>query len=143
MNWFHRIILVLVAFVGMMMYFAVRSIQAPLDLVTEKYYEEELRYQDRIEQENNAQRLSEPVKVSLREGIVQIDFPASLNAVEIEGKVRMYCPSSKNRDREFPIRLDSGKQQRIDVSALRGAYSVQVDWKYRDQSYYAEQKLFF
>lgn len=143
MNWFHRIILVLVAFVGMMVYFAVRSIQAPLDLVTEKYYEEELRYQDRIEQIANGQELKEPVKVSLQESKVQIDFPSSLNAADIQGKVRLYCPSGKNRDREYPISLGNGLSQQIDVSGLKGAYSVQVDWKYQDRAYYAEHKLFF
>lgn len=143
MNWFHRIILVLTAFVGMMVFFAVRSIQAPLDLVTEKYYEEELHYQDRIEQIANGKELAEPVRVSLQAGMVQIDFPPTLNAAGIQGKVRLYCPSGKRRDREYPISLVNGLSQQIDVSGLKGAYSVQVDWNYQDRSYYAEHKLFF
>ena len=49
MNWFHYIIITLIAFVGMLTYFAVRSVNTPLDLVTEKYYEEELKFQDKID----------------------------------------------------------------------------------------------
>jgi len=143
MNWFHKLVLVLVAFVAMMMYFAVRSIRTPLDLVTEKYYEAELKYQDRINQISNEQSLKEKVKISLADRTLHIVFPTEVKGPEVKGVVRMYYPADQHKDREVPIEVNEGNMQQIDVSALQGAYSIQVDWTYLDKAYYTEQKMFF
>ena len=143
MNWFHKLMLVLLAFVAMMMYFAVRSVRTPLDLVTEKYYEAELKYQDRIDQISNEQQLREKVKISVIDRMLTIEFPAAVVGAEVKGVVRLYYPADQHKDREVPLNLQGGNVQKIDVSALQGAYSIQVDWQYQDKSYYSEQKMFF
>lgn len=143
MNWFHKLMLVLLAFVSMMVYFAVRSVQTPLDLVTEKYYEAELKYQDRIDQISNDQQLTEKVKISVVDRMLHIEFPSTVKGQEVKGVVKMYYPADQRKDREIPLNLQGSNAQQIDVSALQGAYSIQVDWTYLDKSFYTEQKMFF
>ncbi|MBK6476369.1 MAG: FixH family protein [Flavobacteriales bacterium] len=58
MNWGKGITLALIAFAGMMAYFLIRASGNPSPLVTDKYYEQELKYQQRINNTNRADALS-------------------------------------------------------------------------------------
>jgi hypothetical protein len=142
MNWFHKLMIVLVAFIAMMTYFAVRSIQTPLDLVTEKYYDEEVKYQTRIDNISNDKQLTDKVKIGIENEHIQISFPTSIQSANVDGKIKLYYAADRNKDQEFKLNITENNMQRIDVSTLKGAYSVQIDWTYLDKSYYTEQKLF-
>lgn len=142
MNWFHKLMLVLLAFIGMMTYFVVRSVQTPLDLVTEKYYEEEIQYQTRIEKISNDKKMVDKVVIGVKDQQLQITFPASIQKSEVGGNVKLYYAADQKKDQSFKIDIQEGNTQQIDVSKLSGAYSIQVDWTYKDKSYYTEQKLF-
>ena len=63
MNWFYRMMLLLLAFISMLMYFTIRSVNAPLPLVTEKYYEEEIKYQDKIDKISNSKTMNQQIDI--------------------------------------------------------------------------------
>jgi hypothetical protein len=134
--------LVLLAFVAMMTYFVVRSVQTPLDLVTEKYYEAEIKYQDRIDDISNEKQMKDKVEIGLNNQQVEIQFPENIQSSDVKGKVKFYYAADSKKDKEFELDVKTGNKQLIDVSTLRGAYSIQIDWKYLDKTYYNEKKLF-
>lgn len=142
MNWFHKLMLVLTAFVSMMVYFAVRSVQTPLDLVTENYYQEELKHQDKMDKADNYARLENKVKISNEPGQLKVAFPTDLKATSLTGTVKLYYAGDKSKDAEMDLKLDETGVQIIDVSGRSGAYSVQVNWQSGQESYYTETKLF-
>ncbi len=142
MNWFHKLMIVLLAFIAMMTYFAVRSIQTPLDLVTDKYYEEEVKYQTRIDHISNDKQMADNVKIRVENEYLQIIFPASILADRVNGTIKLYYAADRRKDQEFKLSIHEVNTQRIDVSKLNGAYSVQIEWSYLNKTYYTEQKLF-
>ncbi len=142
MNWFHKIMLVLTAFVAMLVYFAVKSSKAQLDLVTEKYYEEELKFQERIDKHNNENALTESVAISTDNGKLIIKFPQSDTSQSI-GFIKLYCPSNSKNDAQIPLQLNTEGEQYIDISDRKGMYAIQVDWTQNNTSYFKEKKLFF
>lgn len=142
MNWFHKLMLVLTAFVSMMVYFAVRSVQTPLDLVTENYYQEELKHQDKMDKVDNYARLERKVKISNEPGQLKVVFPTDLNASSLTGTVKLYYAGDKSKDVEMHLKLNEAGEQIIDVSGRSGAYTVQVNWQSGQESYYTETKLF-
>lgn len=140
MNWFHYIIITLIAFVGMLTYFAVRSVNTPLDLVTEKYYEEELKFQDKIDQKTNSTALEKTVAIETNGGMMQVLFPKELS--QISGDIKLYFAADKSKDQSIAIQTNADNGQTVDISKLHGAYTVQIHWNSSGVKYYTEKKLF-
>ncbi len=140
MNWFHYIIITLLAFVGMLTYFAVRSVNTPLDLVTEKYYEEELKFQDRIDQSANSASLAQTADITTKDGMLYVSFPKELQ--NISGDIKLYFAANQSRDQNIAIKPNVENLQSIDISKLHGAYTIQINWNSGGVKYYTEKKLF-
>lgn len=139
-NWYHKILLVLAAFVSMMVYFAVRSVNTPLELVTEKYYEAEINYQDRLNDMKNAQALEyKPVVKAVNKKLL-IQFPQSIHVES--GKLNLYYAANSAKDLELPLQLNEKKEQVIELNDRQGAYRVQISWTAQGKSYFNETKLF-
>lgn len=140
-NWFHKLMLVLVAFIAMLTYFVVKSSRANLDLVSEKYYEEEVNYQQRIDNTTNAKALNNDVQMNVENGFLVVRFPSQLSSKSISGNLKMYSPVGKKNDKSFAVNSTNG-EYKIDVSQIQGKYSLQLDWTCEQQNYYSEQKIF-
>jgi nitrogen fixation protein FixH len=135
--------LVLVAFVSMMIYFAVRSVKTSLPLVTEKYYEEEIKYQDKINKQQNESSLEQKLVISSQNNKLFITVPETYQASSVTGNVKLYFPADEKKDKEIPLNIVNGNIQEIDVTGLKGLYTVQVDWNYESKDYFTEKKIFF
>lgn len=133
--------LVLVAFIAMLTYFVVKSSRANLDLVSEKYYEEEVNYQQRIDNTTNAKALNNDVQMNVENGFLVVRFPSQLSSKSISGNLKMYSPVGKKNDKSFAVNSTNG-EYKIDVSQIQGKYSLQLDWTCEQQNYYSEQKIF-
>lgn len=140
-NWFHGLMLVLIAFISMMTYFVVSSSRTNLDLVSEKYYEEEINYQQRIDNTTNAKALNSDVQMNVENGFLVVRFPSQLAEKSITGNLKMYSPVGKKNDKSFAVNSING-EYKIDVSQIQGKYSLQLDWSCEQQNYYSEQKIF-
>ena len=63
LSWGYKITLVYIAFVAGMGFLVFKASSQKFDLVTKDYYEQELKYQQVIDQAANSSRLSEPVTI--------------------------------------------------------------------------------
>lgn len=143
MNWFQKMMLALVLFIGMLSYMVYRSNKVQLDLVTDKYYEEEIRYQHRIDDRANADQLQHEVIIKKKEKDLRIAFPAGMEKDKIKGKVGFYFAADKNKDKEIALSPDDSLQQNISIAGMRGLYAIQVSWQYKGKSFYTEKKIMF
>lgn len=139
-NWYYKMMLVLAAFVSMMVYFAFRSVNTPLELVTEKYYEAEIAYQDRLNDMENVQALEKKPDIRIQDGNLNIQFPESI-AIE-SGKVNLYYAANSAYDVEWPLQLNTQKNQRIELKNRHGAYRIQLSWTAQGKNYFTETKMF-
>ncbi len=62
-NWGYKIVLVYSVFVAGILYLVVQSSRQQMDLVTDDYYAQEIRYQEKIDQSKRASALSEPIRL--------------------------------------------------------------------------------
>lgn len=140
MNWGKGLMLTMAAFAGLMTWLVVRSIQAPEPLVAEDYYEQELRYQQRIDALTRANALGEPVRAELLTDGLRLQFPHVQHGQAIQGHVLLLRPNDPNGDRAFTLRADTAG--RFDTTALRltrGRYDLAVDWSVNGLPYRYEQ----
>ncbi len=144
MSWGWKITILYVGFVIMTLAMVFYFMGQKVDLVTEEYYKEEIKYQDQIDRITNAKALNDPVKVeySLHEKKVKISFPKSHTGQTIKGNIHFYSPSDSEEDRDFPVKVMDEGIQTIYVGSLRkGLWRIKIRWHAGDKEYYHEQLI--
>ena len=123
-------VLLILTMVGM-------SVVQKIDLVTDKYYEEEIQYQGKIDKIKNAKSLAAPLVWEVTETGIKINYPKELQ--NISGVVNFYCPSDNSKDFSVKIQPDLGNTQYIPTqNAAAGRYRIQFDWKSGEMGYWNE-----
>ena len=140
MNWGHGIAIFFACFVAFMLFLVVKSHQQNIDLVTENYYEQELKYQQQIDKVQNTKDLKEGVKVSHSKGSIAIHFPKM--AESISGNVQIFRPSDARFDMESTLSPDvEGRQQIATTELPAGYYRIKINWKAGAKEYYTEEAI--
>ncbi|NIG52464.1 FixH family protein [Chitinophaga sp. Cy-1792] len=140
MNWGYKIIIVFTLFAAGMLTLVTKSMRTKIDMVTNDYYSEELKYQDIIEGRNNAGRLSAPVKVTQPGEAVAVSFPEELIGRSFKGNISFYRPSDSNKDFTVPMQPDNtGTQTFGRDKFIRGNYRVKIQWEMDNKPYYQEE----
>jgi len=99
------------------------------EMVTDNYYEEELKYQDVIDAKKRADELQEkPVYSQDKEGIT-ITFPQDYNNSNTTVKFVMNRTDDQNLDVHKSVQLDSHKSFLIPAQVLKmGNYTLRLSW---------------
>jgi nitrogen fixation protein FixH len=143
-NWGTGIVLAFVAFIIFILYFVVLSFRDPEsnhDLVSEDYYQQELKYQDDLDAAGNLNKTGARIIVTKTGDGLRVAFPAAFAPEKIEGTVSLYRPSNKQLDFKTPIQL-SERQLLIPKSRLLdGRWDIRIDWTYEGKPYLYQQKL--
>ena len=113
------------------------------DLVAPDYYDQELRYQDRIDGRARARDagLVPAIVPGTTSRTIRIRFPAALPA-DARGAVELYRPSNARLDRRFGLALDADAGQTLDLAGMpSGLWRVRVAWTNAGLSYFAEDAV--
>lgn len=144
-NWGTAIVIAFAGFIGFIMYFIVSmstNSKYEHDLVVEDYYQQELKFQNEINKEKNAKKLSKNITWKKTEQGIIVTFPSELNEKNINGKVFLYRPSNKALDFEIPISLSNHNLLIPDNNLLGGRWNITIDWSYNNEAYLSKKKLF-
>jgi hypothetical protein len=144
LNWGTGIVIAIIAFMSFIMYFVISMSTGKSynhDLVSEKYYQNELEYQTNIDATKNAKVLKENIKViRVSEGL-KIYFPTEFNSKDITGKVFLYRPSNKQLDFEIPISISNTYLLVPEKRLLGGRWNITVSWNYKNTAYLYQKEL--
>lgn len=141
MNWGKGLAIALIAFAGLMAFFVVKAAQNPEALITERYYEQELKYQQRIDDATRAGGLTGAVVIGIEGNSVSLVFPAEVREKEITGELTLVCMNDPAGDRAVPVRVGEGTFTSAPLQLHTGNYAAQLEWTADGVSYYSEQKL--
>lgn len=122
----------------------VMSCMERTDLVTNNYYEDEIRFQKQIDRVERASLLETKATAAYdRAGQkVTISLPIYSGTDSVQGQIQLYRPSDAGLDQDFNLRLDAHGAQVIDASRLRkGLWRVKVSWTAGGADYYFDQKI--
>jgi hypothetical protein len=141
-HWGNVIWLVFAVFAAGMGFMVYRTFKTPVNLVADNYYEEELRYQDKIDGQNNAAKISD-MKVSQDEHNVIVVLPKEIVGKKIEGNIKFYCTSDGKKDVNFKIAVDSTGKQIIPQKEVfpNTLYKIQVTYKADSTAYFSEKEI--
>jgi nitrogen fixation protein FixH len=141
-HWGRGVVAAFVLFVGAILLMVWISMRERVDLVADRYYEEGLAYEGRLEARRHA-RAEGDVRITADASGIRLVFPAALTADGITGEAHLYRPSDGSRDRRLALSPDSaGVQQIAAAGLLPGHWKVKILWTVSGVEYYAEESVF-
>mgnify|MGYP000468383723 CR=1 FL=1 len=145
-NWGKGIVIAIVMFMSFILYFVISmSTDAKFshDLVTEKYYEKELKYQEKIDAAKNAQELKETIEIEKTADGLILKFPKIFEKKTLEGKVFLYRPSDKQLDFEIPFSKTNNYLLVPDKSLLGGRWNISIEVTHLKKSYLFTEEILY
>ncbi|WP_339866240.1 FixH family protein [uncultured Algoriphagus sp.] len=139
MNWGTGIVLTIIAFVVLIMTMVVISVRMDgIELVTENYYEEEIKYQDRIDESNSALGLDrEVISYDAQSKVLALDLPNGTT-----GTLQLFRPSDSSLDQEIVVNVTHSGITEVTLENLKtGYWKVQLNWSENGVDHYQEKKI--
>jgi nitrogen fixation protein FixH len=111
-------------------------------LVSDNYYEQELKFQRQIDAAGRAIHSGAGVRLDAAAGKIVVTLPAEQVKQDFSGKIFLYRASASAMDREFPLAPDNRGAQALDISRLpAGPWQVNVRWNAGGREYFLELKI--
>lgn len=139
MDWGKGIILTLTAFAGIIISMVVICVrQDDIHLVTQNYYEEEIKYQDQIDKMVNASMLDyEALAFDAQRRLIELNLPKGA-----KGTLHLFRPSDARLDQKLEFEIQDLEVNAINLSELKpGYWKIKMTWVEDETSYYIEKKI--
>ena len=141
MNWGYKILLVYGIFIAGIVSLVILSSRQNRDLVAQDYYEKELKFQDKIDQTENAASLSSRFEVTQQKDTLKIGLPQEMKGHTVKAQIFFYSPSDKSNDIHRVFESNNAELFLIIPPASKGFYKVKVEWLCEGKVYYDERKI--
>jgi hypothetical protein len=111
-------------------------------LVSENYYEQELKYQEQINSTARARQAGASLDYDSAARKIVIALPAAPATHDLSGQIELYRPSAAGLDRQFVLRPDASGRQSLDTSGFAaGPWEVRVAWNAGGKDYFLNEKI--
>ena len=141
MSWGNKLIIVFVVFASLMATLVYKATQTKFELVSKDYYQDELRYQDKIDGAANA-ALTGPSSIEVKDELILLQFPDAQKNANITGEAWFYCSVDATKDKRIALNVDSAGIQSIEKKRLqKGDYQVKISYEINEKKYYVAHQL--
>ena len=142
LNWGWGILIVLILFVAFIGNLVYQSSQVKIDLVSENYYEKEIKYQEQIDRETNSLSLKTDIQIVKNRDYIEMVYPVNFIGTEISGTINFFKPDDAALDYTLEVRSSDINNQIINTRAFKqGWWEMQVNWTYQGIDYYKSEKI--
>ena len=140
LNWGVGITIVITVFTLAGLSFIYFAFHQDVNLVKKDYYQDEIKYQDRIEEIERTAKLTDNLKIKIINGSIVLSFPDNIDKKALKGNILLYRPSDRRYDISLPISVDSLNMQSLQTdNMIAGMWKAQVKWQIDTLSYYTEK----
>ena len=130
-SWGHGVVIALACFIIFIlsMIFLFPNGQKNSEMITDNYYEEELKYQDVIDAKNRADQLAEKSDVEFGKEGIKIIFPENYDNHNTKFDFYLYRTDDQNLDVKKEFTLNADHTFLIPAKILsKGNYILKVKW---------------
>ncbi|MFD2892716.1 FixH family protein [Flavobacterium chuncheonense] len=145
-NWGTAIVIAFGLFITFILYFVFKVQTNPKydnELVTQDYYQQEMKVQGNIERASNANALADKVKITKTTEGLQVTFPTAFIPKNIKGKVFLYRPSNQKLDFDMPISLSDSYLLIPKSNLVGGLWDITIEWEYDGTSYRNKEAIYY
>ena len=125
--------IVFVAGIGFLVF---KANSEKFDLVTKDYYEQELKYQQVIDQAANSSRLSAPLTIERKEGELKISFPDEMRNKKKIVDFYLYYAADAKKDFRKSIELNENELTQALPVGMKGMYELKLLWEAEGVKYF-------
>ena len=141
MSWGNKLVMAFVAFTALIGTLVYKAVHTRYDLVTAKYYEDELKYEDHITAVKNTAKLGD-VEVTQDATTVTIALPKEMNGYAVEGNAWFYYKTNAVNDRLQAFTTNTGTISFAKKALPQGKnVLLKLNWKTGTENYYAEKTI--
>ena len=137
-NWGVKITILYVGFVLLILTLVSMSMRQNVDLVSNDYYEQELKFQDRINKINVTNQLEEPLIWEVKKGKLNLNFPQNFEGKQITGSIYFFRPSDETKDKTIEINTDNTSLSIPTKDLQPGLFKIHINWNVDEVEYYNE-----
>ena len=142
MNWGTGILIGIIIFILISVSMTVIFMNQDVNLVTDEYYENSLKYQDEIDKQSRTNALSEEVKIDFNGQLINVLFPEHYQNKSISGEIYFYRPSDPSLDFKIPLLINAEGNQFISTERLvKGYWRLKLNWTMDGSGYYNERAI--
>jgi nitrogen fixation protein FixH len=142
LNWGTGLLVSFLVFAAAILIMVSISMHREVDLVSDDYYQQELKHQDQIESAKRTNALTVQPAINVTGTVIELKLPGAFPPLSTSGTLTFYRPADRKRDFVLPLKLDSSGAQTIQGSALqKGLWRIKVSWRHQNQSYYHEEPI--
>jgi len=144
LNWGFGILIFILLFIAFILTLVYKCSQQKVELVSEKYYELELAYQQKINAMNNASLLPEKLNIQYNKenDAVEISYPKNVDRDKPSGVINFFKPEDAKLDFSIGVKCGNANEQIIPVPKIhKGWWKVNVSWVSAGTSYSHEEKI--
>lgn len=140
--WPYAIFAVFGCFAAGMTTMVVVACRSNSELVSRDYYEQELRFQGRLDSLDRTKPFHATAKYDSDAKRIVIALPAEHAGKNLDGQIQLYRPSAEGLDQTFKLAPDAAGLQTLDAASLQaGLWKIRVAWKFDGQDFFLEQKI--
>jgi hypothetical protein len=140
MNWGKSIIVAFLLFAVFIIGLVAVCVRQDVSLVSNSYYNDELKYQDQIDRINNTRLLSDKPAFGVEGQSLVLHF-SGLPQLD-SGRLEIFKPSDATQDAAYSLHRESTDVVRIDVSKFAsGFYKVRMKWAVHKKEYFIEDSF--
>lgn len=140
--WPLGIILTFVIFISGTIGLVVMACLHTTELVNANYYDQEIKYQSRIDSQTRAQQLGAKAAYDAAARKIVISLPGAQAAKNATGLIQLYRPSAAGLDKQFKLEPSASGVQMLDTAGLRpGLWKIRVSWTVEGRDYFLDQKI--
>jgi hypothetical protein len=140
MSWGNKLVVVFVAFAGLIGTLVYRSVTTKFDLVTKDYYKEELRYQEKIDGAANAAAAG-PIELTQDAATVTLRLPAFFAGKAVAGEAWFYCKTNAVKDQRIPVTIENGTYSFGKSTLSKEKYELKLEITVAGKQYYYLQPI--
>lgn len=119
-----------------------KSATQQVTLVSKDYYEQELKYQDKLDAMNNTKDLDHLFSISLSGDSIAIQVPVAISRNLEYGEMYFYCPSDDKADTTVYIRKSTDGLYKLPHDLLKTAGCIaKIKLTADGRAYYKEIKI--
>lgn len=145
-DWGNGIAFTYTAFVLFIAFMVYSAFGEKYDLVTSDYYEQEIKYQDKINSKTRTALLSNQLEVAIDGKELVLNFPQKNKTVS--GNLQCFRPSDKDKDFSLDFEDIKARLALPLKKFSKGKYLLKLSWTAKEDNgkeskeYYVEQSIF-
>ena len=143
LNWGHGLMIALGCFILFILFlilvFPIGKQNA--DMISDNYYEEELKYQDVIDAKENAAQLKEIPAYKATANGMEITFPESIKADDNKVEFILFRTEDSNLDIKKELNLENHKFVIPKKVVFPGSYTLKLKWTENKKPYQVDYDI--